>query len=102
MPAFAGFHDHGPFSSLRKNDWMFAKAIVGWARYNGRTKISISKQESKKNFAVYRIYITSTNVVDRRFPRVKMGHIRQTFALTASFAGGAELQACRGSNRDGG
>ena len=41
---------------------MFAKAIVGWARYNGRTKISISKQESKKNFAVYRIYITSTNV----------------------------------------
>src|SRR5258708_33485607 len=61
MPAFAGFHDHGPFSSLRKNDWKFAKAIVGWAQYEWGTKISISKQKSKKNFNVYRIYVTSTN-----------------------------------------
>src|SRR5260370_21993764 len=62
MPAFAGFHDHGPFSSLRKNDWMFAKAIVGWAQHKWGTKIIISKQKSKKNFAVYHIYKTSTNV----------------------------------------
>src|ERR1700737_4377083 len=60
MPALPGFHDHGPFSSLRKNDSMSAKAIAGWARVKRGTKIIIGKQKSKKNFAVYRTYITST------------------------------------------
>src|SRR5260370_2606616 len=63
MPAFDGFHEHGPFSSLRKNDWKFAKAIVGWAQHKWGTKIIISKQKSKNNFCCLSyIYITSTNV----------------------------------------
>jgi hypothetical protein len=41
---------------------MFAKAIVGWARYKRGAKISRSKQKSKKNFAMYRMYVTSTGM----------------------------------------
>jgi hypothetical protein len=60
MPAFSGFHDHGPFSSLRKNGWMSAKAIAGWARDERGANICISKQKSKCYFIAYRKYITST------------------------------------------
>src|SRR6267143_2676801 len=63
MPALPGFHDHGPFSSLRKNDWMSAKAIAGRARYKRGAKIIRSKQKSKGNFNAKRTYITSTDVV---------------------------------------
>jgi hypothetical protein len=47
MPALTGFHDHGPFSSLRKNDWMSAKAIAGRARNVRGATIGLGKQKSK-------------------------------------------------------
>ena len=48
MPALAGFHDHGPFSSLRKNGWMSAKAIAGRPVYvEGYRTVKLIEKQGK-------------------------------------------------------
>src|SRR5258708_35343296 len=62
MPAFAGFHDHGPFSSLRKNDWKFAKAMVVCAQPKWVPRIIIIKQTFNKNWTITVHYVTRTHM----------------------------------------
>ena len=102
MPAFSGFHDHGPFFSLRKNDRMSAKAIVGRARDVRRATVNLSKLKSKRNFNAQFKYITSTSANRPELEAAKTAAVRHTFAFKHPLPEERMQHACDRRNQSGG